>query len=219
MVEPSANPAAAASSPPTMLPMTLDTAGIRLPSSSSRSVSYENVEYVLSAPQNPVPSASCTPADAPPVLTTPARRPRTSEPTTLTVNVPQGSTVSCRACTARSVRKRSGAPIAAPARTSSRLIAGAPERTRAASSPPAFKQPSRGTAGGPDGQQCGDGGDDEVGHRGAGMAGGEQALEVDRVRRERGEAAEHPGPEERAQEPAAGPDLVDQDHQHADESA
>ena len=54
-----------------------------------------------------------------------------------------------------------------------------PAPDAAGSWPPPREQALRAAARGPDGQQRREGGGDEVGHRGAGVAGGEQTLEVD----------------------------------------
>src|SRR6478735_7938140 len=100
------------------------------PSSASRSVSYENVEYVVSAPHRPVPSNAWTGADTVAPVSTPSSR----LPAAFTVNVPHGKTYGspapCRACTARSVRYRSGAPTAPPRTTSSQFTTPSAVRPR-----------------------------------------------------------------------------------------
>src|SRR6476659_804430 len=96
---PRAQPSAAAASPAARLRATLETAVAVSPSSVSRTVSYPNVEKVVSAPQKPVPTRVVTQPVSEATTT-----PRTKEPTTFTVQVPQGDLVACRRCTARSVR-------------------------------------------------------------------------------------------------------------------
>src|SRR4029078_2434971 len=66
---------------------------------------------------NPVPSRGPAVVVPAPTSTAPARIPRIADPKTLTVNVPHGKSESCRRCTNRSVRYRSGAPTAPPAAT------------------------------------------------------------------------------------------------------
>ena len=90
MVAPSANPIAAASSPPTMLPTTLATArrGRRPPTAAASPTRTSSRCSVRRRTRCRL--TSCALGDTSPVLAAPARRPRTSEPTTLTVNVPPG---------------------------------------------------------------------------------------------------------------------------------
>ena len=63
-----------------------------MPCLASLNVSYPNVLYVVSAPQKPIPTPAISTVGSrgPP----PATMPRMNDPTTLTVNVPHGNTVS-----------------------------------------------------------------------------------------------------------------------------
>src|SRR5215211_5156654 len=85
----------------------------------SRTVSYPNVLYVVSAPQNPVPTARTTGCGAP----APSSAPSTADPATFTAKVPHGNSESCHDEIHWSTTYRSGAPTAAPSATSSRLTA------------------------------------------------------------------------------------------------
>src|SRR5207248_10712016 len=129
-----ASPRNAAPRPAPMLATTFSTAYGRARSSSSRSVSYPNVEYVVSAPHSPVPSSALTPPGTACTVTPRTSTPSTNDPATLTAKVPQGNSESCHACTARSTRYRSGAPTAAPSATRNTVTA-APGR-RSGSPPP-----------------------------------------------------------------------------------
>src|SRR5690606_8457823 len=109
---PSATPAPphatpATSPPPPTLPPRLATAlRVARPSTRAR-VSYRNVLYVVSAPQNPTPSPARTASGTAPggrAATAPVSAPSTAEPATLTANVPHGNRPRYRALTAWSTR-------------------------------------------------------------------------------------------------------------------
>ena len=116
----SVNPSAAAPMPTAIDAVALTAAR----PSSSATVSYANVDYVVSAPQNPMPTSVPIHAGRP--VPSPASAPRISEPATLTANVP---TPAGRGSAAR---RRTGrtAPTAPPSITSSTVIGPAADRDR-----------------------------------------------------------------------------------------